>query len=233
MFDYLRSRTDGTAFVNWDYDYLQDMSKGISSVVKYGTGEGMVVRGKLLHAEPFLQLELQHEHTRLLVFTQLVGAYNLPNVIAAAAVGLHFGVALADIRQAIQAYTPSNSRSQMVKQGEHHIILDAYNANPSSMRVAIENLARLEAPNKILILGAMAELGPESLAEHQAIVDLIGEYKWEAVALVGGDFQQLSHPYRQFENSAAAREWWQSEQFPPSHVLIKGSRSTQMENVIQ
>lgn len=233
LFDYLRTRPDGTAFVNWDYDYLQDMSKGIPRIVKYGSGEGMLVKGTLLQAEPFLQLELQHENTRLLVHTQLVGAYNLPNVLAAAAVGLHFGIALADIKQAIQGYTPSNSRSQLVMQGNHHIILDAYNANPSSMRLAIENLARLQAAHKILILGAMAELGPESLAEHQAIIDLISQHNWEAVALVGGDFRKLSHPFLSFENAAAARAWWQSEQFPASHVLIKGSRSTQMENVLK
>lgn len=232
LFDYLRTRKDGTAFVNWDYDYLREMSKGIPNIIKYGTGDDMLVRGSVLQAEPFLQLELQHDRTRLLVQTQLVGAYNLPNVLAAATVGLHFGVALSDIKQALQNYTPSNSRSQLVRQGGHDIILDAYNANPSSMRLAIENLAKLPAEHKILILGAMAELGEESLAEHQGIVDLIGQYEWDAVALVGGDFLKIAHPYTSLKDADEARNWWKSQQFPASHVLVKGSRSTRMETVL-
>jgi UDP-N-acetylmuramoyl-tripeptide--D-alanyl-D-alanine ligase len=162
-----------------------------------------------------------------------VGAYNLPNLMAAAAVGLHFGIGLNNIKEALENYVPSNSRSQMLKNGPHEIILDAYNANPSSMRLAIENLARTQAAHKVLILGAMAELGEESIAEHQGIVDLIGQSQWEAVALVGGDFQKLSHPYLRFDNAEAARQWWQQANLPPARVLIKGSRSMQMETVLK
>ena len=233
LFDYLRTQPAGTAFVNSDYDYLEQMSRGIPHIVRYGTGSGNLVQGTLIRAEPFLKLELQHQQTQLLLETRLVGGYNLPNILAAAAVGLHFGVALHDIKKAIEEYTPSNSRSQLVKLAQHDIILDAYNANPSSMRLAIENLVKLHADHKILILGAMAELGAESITEHQAILDLIAENKWEAVALVGGDFLRLRHPFLSFENAAAAREWWLSQQFPPSHVLIKGSRSMQMEQVLK
>ena len=115
--------------------------------------------------------------------THLVGDYNLPNVLVAVTIGKYFGVEALEIRRAIENYTPSNSRSQLITQNGSNIILDAYNANPSSMRLAIENFAGMPGENKMLILGAMAELGPESISEHQGIVDLIGKYAWENVVL--------------------------------------------------
>jgi UDP-N-acetylmuramoyl-tripeptide--D-alanyl-D-alanine ligase len=233
LFDYLRQQEDGTVFIYSDYEYLQEMSLGVAQVVKYGTqGEGLFVKGQLLEADPFLQVELSDTEEKVMVKTQLVGAYNLPNVLAAAAVGLYFGVRLKEIASALEQYTPSNSRSQMLKWGEHHVILDAYNANPSSMRLAIENFARIQAPHKILLLGAMAELGRQSLDEHQAIINLISEYKWDTVALVGGDFLKINHPYLSFPDATRARDWWQQQHFPASHVLIKGSRSTKMETIL-
>src|SRR6202035_472130 len=132
--------------------------------------------------------------------------YNLPNVLAAVAVGKHFGVPDDRIRESIEAYTPSNSRSQLIEKDGNHIILDAYNANPSSMRAAIENFARING-QKTLVLGAMAELGPESLSEHQGIVKLITQYPWQHVVLVGGDFQKIGHPYTGFDNSKEAGAW--------------------------
>lgn len=233
LFDYLRTRSDGTVFANWDYDYLQEMSAGIAHIVKYGsTGQDLEVKGTVTTADPFLQVVLTIGGKEILIKTQLVGAYNLPNVLAAAAVGTHFGVSPENIQSALEAYSPANSRSQLIQSGAHQVILDAYNANPSSMRLAIENFAALAADRKILLLGAMAELGDQSLAEHQGIIDLIGQHSWEAVALVGGDFLKLKHPYLSFENAAVARHWWQEQQFPPSHVLVKGSRSSRMETVL-
>jgi UDP-N-acetylmuramoyl-tripeptide--D-alanyl-D-alanine ligase len=166
------------------------------------------------------------------IHTQLVGAYNLPNVLAAIAVGHYFKVPGEKIKKALEAYTPSNSRSQLIARDSNKIVLDAYNANPSSMRAAIENFARLEAPAKVLMLGGMAELGAASLAEHQAIIDLIGQYKWKQVVLVGGDFVQLQHPYIQFNNAAQAAEWFRQQALHDTAILIKGSRSMQMEKVL-
>ena len=129
-----------------------------------------------------------------LVHTKLVGEYNLPNVLAAVTIGKFFKVPEQQIKSAIENYIPSNSRSQLVEKGSNKIILDAYNANPSSMKLAIENFARISSPDKVLILGAMAELGKESVAEHQQVVDLIAKYPWKAVVLVGGDFLKTKHP---------------------------------------
>jgi UDP-N-acetylmuramoyl-tripeptide--D-alanyl-D-alanine ligase len=230
LYDYLRE-TNGTAFVMWDYDYLQDMSRGISTVKKYGT-RNADIEGIVINSEPLLQVEITKGAATGIIKTQLVGDYNLPNVLVAVATGKYFNVPDRLIKSAIESYTPSNSRSQMVEKGTNKIILDAYNANPSSMKLAIENFSRLQTVNKVLLLGGMAELGEESIAEHKAIVELIQHNQWKAVVLVGGDFLNLSHPFISFSNAAEAREWLQQQQFENTHLLIKGSRSMQMEKVL-
>ena len=230
LFDYLRAHK-GAAFIMADYDYLHDMSRGIGEIITYGTADAGI-EGAAQKSAPFLEVAVTKGIPPGIIHTRLVGAYNLPNVLAAIAVGHYFNVPDEQIKQAIEAYTPSNSRSQLIEQGTNKIVLDAYNANPSSMRAAIENLARLDAPAKVLMLGGMAELGKESLAEHQAIVDLISQYSWKQVVLVGGDFLTIKHPYTAFENSAQAGEWFRQQSFAHTTVLIKGSRSMQMEKVL-
>ncbi|MBS1565815.1 MAG: UDP-N-acetylmuramoyl-tripeptide--D-alanyl-D-alanine ligase [Bacteroidetes bacterium] len=230
LFDWLRAH-NGTAFIMSDYDYLHDMSKGIHEIVTYGTHDAGVT-GTPTGSESFLNVSITRGLTPTTIRTQLVGAYNLPNVLAAVAVGQYFKVPGAAIKQALESYTPSNSRSQLVEQGSNKIVLDAYNANPSSMRAAIENFAKLEAPAKVLMLGGMAELGQESLAEHQGIIDLIGQYPWKHVVLVGGDFRKLRHPYIQFDNALEAGEWLRAQSLQNTALLIKGSRSMQMEKVL-
>ncbi len=230
LFDALRNN-GGTAFVMSDYDYLQPMSEGIKKIVKYGTKEGDVA-GTAVQSDPFLSVAFS-KGLENMVATQLVGAYNLPNVLAAAAVGIYFGVAPHKVKTAIEAYAPSNSRSQLVQRGTNKIILDAYNANPSSMKLAIENLARAAGQNKVLVLGAMAELGSDSLQEHSAIVETIGQYHWKWVALVGGDFQKIAHPYVGFNTAAEAGAWLQTQQPQNATLLVKGSRSTGMEKVLE
>jgi len=241
LYDFLRSH-QGTVFVMWDYDYLRTMSQGIPHIITYGTHDADVTGNvsNTTDTGSFLSVNITGTPT---IHTQLVGDYNLPNVLVAVTVGRHFNIPDTAIRAAIEAYTPSNSRSQLIQRDSNHIILDAYNANPSSMRAAIENFARLvpagtsaspeRTNNKILILGAMAELGTESLAEHQGIVDLIGQYPWKEVVLVGGDFQKLQHPYKRFDNSKDAAAWFRQADVHHAYILIKGSRSTKMEEVLQ
>jgi UDP-N-acetylmuramoyl-tripeptide--D-alanyl-D-alanine ligase len=216
----------------WDYDYLQEMSKGIAEVIKYGTGPGTDVTGNLIQSEPFLSVSFSKGAAIDELNTQLVGNYNLPNILAAVAVGKHFSVSDQHIKQSIEAYAPSNSRSQLIKQNGNNIILDAYNANPTSMRAAIENFASLQAKNKVLMLGGMAELGTESLEEHRGIVELIKKYNWQEVVLVGGDFLKIDHPFTKMNTSAEAAAWYRSKQFHDAYLLIKGSRSMQMEKVL-
>lgn len=231
LFDYIRTTT-GTVFVMWDYDYLREMSKGLSGVIKYGTTNTHVT-GRIMESEPFLAVEITQGLDKGLIQTQLVGDYNFPNVLAAVTVGKYFKVPENNITSAIEQYAPSNSRSQLLQRGTNTIILDAYNANPSSMRLAIENFARLHAGEKVLLLGGMAELGSDSLAEHQSIIDLVRQSNWKNVVLVGGDFLRADHPFISFQHAGEAREWWMQQHFENTHFLIKGSRSMQMEKILE
>jgi len=230
LYDSLRAG-GGTAFVLWDHDYLREMSRGIAHIVTYGTRDAQFT-GELRQSEPFLTVSMTKGADTGDIHTQLVGDYNLPNVLAAVTAGKHFGVDDATIRRAIEAYLPSNSRSQLIRREDNQFVLDAYNANPSSMRAAIENFSRMKG-DKVLILGGMAELGTESLQEHRQIVDLIGQYPWREVLLVGGDFRKISHPYLSFENAREAAHWLRQAGLTNSSVLIKGSRSMRMEEVLE
>ncbi len=231
LFDFLRGQPHAFAFVMWDYDYLQEMSKGISGIIKYGTKDAHIT-GQVKKTEPFLEVEITQGLSNPFIQSKLVGEYNLPNILVAVTVGETFKVPEEKIKSAIENYEPTNSRSQLIEKDSNKIILDAYNANPSSMKLAIENFAKLTADNKVLLLGAMAELGRESLQEHKNITDLIAQHNWIAVALVGGDFLKLDHPYLKFENALQVKEWWQQQNFKNSYVLIKGSRSMQMEKIL-
>lgn len=230
LYDYLRAN-NGTAFVMWDYDYLQTMSKAIKEVISYGTKDADII-GTVEKSEPQLTISITKGANINEINSQLVGTYNLPNILVAVTVGKYFKVPDEKIKTSIENYTPSNSRSQLIEQGTNKIILDAYNANPSSMRLAIENLAGMKATNKVLLLGAMAELGEESLGEHRAIVKLIEKYSWKGVVLVGGDFLKIDHPYISFESYSQAKEWYQQQKFNNTTILIKGSRSAQMEKIL-
>lgn len=232
LYDHIREHNGGI-FIYHDHAYLQAMSEGITKRITYGTKVGDIT-GEVIASEPFLEVMITKGFNSgaVKVGSRLVGAYNLSNVLCAVAVGLHFGVPEEKIIQSIEGYTPSNSRSQLVEQDGNHIILDAYNANPTSMRAAIENFAALPASRKVLMLGAMMELGAESVLEHQAIVSLIEQYKWDAVVLVGGDFSKVQHAFQYFPDAAAARAWYTQQAFKGTHLLIKGSRGMRMEQIL-
>jgi len=231
LYDYLRLH-NGTAFVMWDYDYLQEMSKGMPEVITYGT-QYAGVTGFVKNSAGLLEVSIIAGADLPSIKTNLVGEYNLPNILLAVAIGKHFNVPDEKIKFALENYLPSNSRSQLIERDGNKIILDAYNANPSSMKAAIENFVNMDGADKVLILGGMMELGSESLKEHQALVDLITKYKWKNVILVGGDFNKINHPYLYFENSTHAKEWFKDQHYDHSSILIKGSRSTQMEKVLE
>ncbi len=231
LFDYLKS-SGGTAFIMNDYAYLKKMSEGISTIKTYGT-ETAEITGVADNSGHFLQVVMTNGTSIKKIKTNLVGEYNLPNVLVAVAVGKYFAVADEAIQNALEHYFPSNSRSQLIEKDGNQIILDAYNANPSSMKAAIENFASMGGDNKVLLLGAMMELGHESIAEHISIVDLIDQYHWKAVVLVGGDFKNIPHRYLYFQKAQEAKEWLQQQAYLGVQLLIKGSRSIQMEKVLE
>ena len=235
LYDFIRAN-HGTIFLNQDLDYLHPMSQGIAKVVTYGTKDAQTI-GEIKSANPFLNVSIQktsNNNTNLFsdIHTQLVGDYNLANVLLAVSVGTHFNVPPEKIKKALEAYQPTNSRSQLIQKNTNTIILDAYNANPSSMQVAIQNFSKLDAAQKVLLLGSMAELGEESMQEHQQLVNLLLSYKWKEVVLVGDGFGELSHPYIQLKNSSEAADWFRSQNFSHTHFLIKGSRSMKMETIL-
>jgi UDP-N-acetylmuramoyl-tripeptide--D-alanyl-D-alanine ligase len=230
LFDHLRTN-NGTAFIMSDYDYLKEMSVGIKNIYTYGTRDAEIC-GQVKNSTGFLSVSITKGAVIDTIQTQLVGEYNLPNVLSAVALGKYFKVADDKIQTALEQYTPSNSRSQLIVKGSNTFILDAYNANPTSMKAAIENFAKMEGEKKILLLGGMMELGKESLAEHQSIINVIDQYQWEAVVLVGGDYNKTPHRYVNLENSLQAKEWFSQQQFEHIKALVKGSRSMQMEKVL-
>jgi UDP-N-acetylmuramoyl-tripeptide--D-alanyl-D-alanine ligase len=168
--------------------------------------------------------------------SQLIGLYNANNINAAIAIGKYFGVTDAQIKNAIKNYKPENNRSQLILRNTNTIILDAYNANPSSMAVAIKNWLQLLNPKKIAILGDMFELGNESLAEHKQIVDSLIEHGEVEVMFVGKDFYanriNLAHLHF-FETYEDLEKYLSGMAFEQSQILIKGSRGMALERVLE
>lgn len=231
LYDFLKKHR-GSIFMYNDYDYLQSMSNGVHEIIGYGTKNGAIV-GQSLSSNPFLKIAIETGLNITEISTHLVGDYNLPNVLCAIAVGKYFNVPEEKIANAISSYNPTNNRSQWMELGGHQIILDAYNANPTSMQAAIANFAELPAENKIVCLGGMMEMGDASLEEHDSLIKTLEQYKWSEVILVGGDFNKVQHRYHFFENANEAVAWMKQQQLKKSTILIKGSRSMRMEKILE
>ncbi len=225
-------KNDGTIFINTDYDYLQTMSKKVQHKITYGSTTNAAYTGTVKEDAYYLKVAVTTPNSNFEICTQLAGNYNLPNVMSAVCIGKYFGVTDEKIKEAIENYAPSNSRSQIIKMGSNTILLDAYNANPSSMKAAIENFAAMDGINKIVILGGMMELGNESLTEHAEVVALLQKYDWEKIILAGKDYQQLPNNFIHFATSDDVADWYKAQNFQNKHILIKGSRGMAMEKVI-
>lgn len=226
LYDYLREN-NGIIFRNADLPYLEEMAKNAAKQITYGSQDAQY-KGRPVMNGIFLGVELERPAAGT-INTQLVGEYNFPNVMAAVTVGLYFDVPLPDIIAAISAYAPDNSRSQWMELGSNRIILDAYNANPTSMKAAIENFAQSALENKILWIGAMKEMGTEEQKEHTDLVHLINQYRWQDVILVGKEFGGISTSFKRFDTSAEAAEYVKENQPQNASILIKGSRGSKME----
>ena len=227
LYDFLRVN-EGTIFRNKDLDYLQDIAKGIARQITYGSANADYVGAPEMDGV-FLKVNALLGGVNIAIVTNLVGVYNFANIMAAVAVGAHFGVPVADIKDAIEGYNPDNSRSQWLQKGTNQVILDAYNANPTSMKAAIQNFAALDLPNKILWIGGMKEMGDAELHEHKELVALINEYKWHSVILVGKEFVGIAGNYNWFEQSGEAAAFVKAHAPQHSSILIKGSRGSKME----
>jgi UDP-N-acetylmuramoyl-tripeptide--D-alanyl-D-alanine ligase len=231
LFRFLEAR-NGNVFRNTDLPYLEPMTHGINRQITYGSADADYI-GQVSGNGLFLNLTVQHNGLSEEIKTQLVGTYNFPNVMCAIAAGLHFGVPISAIVAAIYDYQPDNSRSQYLEKGGNRIILDAYNANPSSMREAILNFAALNAANKILWIGGMKEMGAEADQEHFALTQLIAQYDWQGVILVGNEFKEIHGKYQWFADVTHAREAIRQHMPTNSYILIKGSRGSKMEVMLE
>lgn len=224
LYDFLRNKLDSTAFIHHDNSYLMNMSEGLN-VIPYGTDNTLYVNGSITDCSPFLVFEWKagKDGERHEVQTNLIGDYNFPNALAAVTIGRFFGVEPQKIDKALREYKPSNSRSQLKKTESNTLIIDTYNANPTSMMASLQNFHRMNADNKMLILGDMLELGTESIAEHQKIVDFLKECDFKNVILVGKEFAATQSPYKHSSDATSLIEELKREK-PTGHtILIKGS----------
>ena len=231
LFTYL-GKTNGTAFIYMDDPLVMELADRVKNTIPYGNLNNLPT-AKIIAADPFIGIEIPGEETPVTIQTNLVGKYNLPNILAAVCIGRHFNIKDKKIKVALENYFPSNSRSQLIEMDGNKVILDAYNANPGSMKLAIENFAQMKGKKKILFLGDMKELGAESKAEHQTIVNLLNQYNWKEVILVGKNFGEIQSTYTHFENSKQAADWFKEEEVKDALILVKGSRSMEMEKVVQ
>lgn len=231
LYDYLRNN-NGVVFRNTDLDYLHYMAAGIAQQITYGSANATYI-GKPLMDDVLLKVAMLSTGHETTIPTNLVGEYNFANVMVAVAVGLHFGLSIEEVKAAIGAYNPDNSRSQWMHIGNNQLILDAYNANPTSMRAAILNFAKADLPNKMLWLGGMKEMGETEQQEHKELVALIKEYHWTDVILVGKEFIGLTEGCTHFNTSAEAKDYIIAHKPASASILVKGSRGSKMEVMLE
>lgn len=225
LYDFLREHS-GSAFINENNEHLMGISTGLD-LIKYGSN------GQFISSDPFLRFRFEGRD----VETKLIGAYNIDNCLCAAAIGQHFGVSTEDIISAISEYTPTNNRSQFSKTAHNNLIIDAYNANPTSMTAALDNFRGMKAEGKMCILGAMRELGEASEEEHRKIVKTLEDMKIEDVMLVGQEWEDTipaaSAQFSWFLDINALTDYLKENQLEGHTILVKGSNSTKLIQAVE
>ena len=231
MYEYLISN-EKLIFVNFD-DAIQVEKTKNAKTHTFGLNKSdAVINISEIKANPFVLITYQNE----VIASNLIGLYNATNIMAAITIGTYFTVSLPEIKEAIEGYVPENNRSQLIKKNSNEIILDAYNANPSSMAVAIANFLQLEKPLKVAILGDMFELGEDSLEEHKGIRNLLSNESQVTTFFIGNDFYQNKiekenlHFYETFDSFLVD---FKKLQFENHTILIKGSRGMAMERILE
>ena len=201
---------------------------------KYCVTDSCNSNGRVVSASPMVKIEYSVNNKVVEVNTNLVGTYNLENIVVACTIGSFFNMSLAEIKNAIETYIPTNNRSQLVEKGTNKIIVDAYNANATSMTNAIENIVAIESKNKVLILGDMLELGNLSEQEHKNILELVDKLGFINVYFVGSEFyKQKNNKYKFYENTAELKTYLSENKIIDSLVLLKGSRGIGLEVLLE
>ena len=243
LYDFLRSREDGLVFLNADNEHLVDQIADEDTlwISPYSTDpekQYTCISGEVIACDPFLKfrwreplmtLEEEGRSTKWhKVQTHLIGSYNIDNLLAAIAVGINFGVDRKKICAALENYVPSNNRSQMTVTERNHLIVDAYNANPTSMQAALDNFTLIQADRKMAILGQMGELGSESDKEHRRVVSYLEAANYDEVWLVGDNFKDIDCPFRKFHDVEEVKTAIKDQCPEGYYILIKGSNSNKL-----
>lgn len=230
MYNYLKANNK-KVFVNLDDAIQSDKTSAMDCITFGQNSDAASINIEHVIANPFVELQFHN----LTVKSNLIGLYNANNISAAIAIGSYFSVEDVAIKEAIESYIPENNRSQLLTKNSNEILLDAYNANPSSMLVALQNFLQLDKSNKVIIIGDMFELGEESLAEHQSIINYLKANESVECYFIGNDFysnkiEQSNFKFYKDFNSFA--EYLQTTKFSNSTLLIKGSRGMALERVL-
>ena len=236
LYDFFRSH-ECPVFVNRDNEHLMKMTEGLADIYYYGQSDNpdILIRGEVVSCAPFLKFRWREQDADagytsdwMEVQTHLIGAYNLDNMLAAITIGYVNNIPFDKINHALENYVPTNNRSQLTETEKNHLIVDAYNANPTSMKAALDNFRMMEVSPKMAILGMMGELGDVSQEEHQKIIALLEEARFDEVWLVGSEFQKAHSPFRTFANVDEVKAAIAQEQPIGRYILIKGSNSTKL-----
>ena len=227
LFDFIRNK-HGLVFVNYDDADVMELAQGMNTYgFSYKQNPNAQIQLEDISSKPKLKIKLNHTEIQ----TKLTGKYNLSNIGYAITVGKFFNLSDEEIKQALETYTPKDMRSEIIEKDGNLIVLDAYNANPTSMRAALENLESLQGKRKIAILGDMFELGEHSKSEHQNIVDYAKQKGFETY-LIGENFKKTDSDFEKFLNTSEFLSQYLLKDFSPATVLIKGSRSMKLENLL-
>lgn len=233
LYDFMRSHEGRKVFIDADNEHLTGMAHGLD-LIKYGCGneERLYVKGEAGRCAPTLDFRWRHDQGPWRdVRTHLIGAYNIKNMLAAAAIGTHFGVGEDDICAALSGYTPSNNRSQLEATPWNKLIVDAYNANPTSMMAALQNFRDMDAGPKMSILGDMRELGDASAEEHQKVADWLESNGMDNTWLVGEEFGRTRCGLRKFSNVEEVKAEIARQRPEGHYILIKGSNGVRLSQL--
>lgn len=229
LYDYV-IENNGTLIVDSDNELLMSLSENTDRFL-YGENSGNII-GKISINAPQISVLVEEKNTQ--INTQLVGSYNLKNILAAIATGRLFNIDMETIANALSSYQPQNNRSQLIKGKDNTIIMDAYNANPSSMNESLNNLQNISHNNKVLILGDMLELGTESIKEHQKIIDKIKKMELSQCILIGECFFKFpkTATINTFQNTSDAILFLEKNPILKALILVKGSRGLKLEKIL-
>lgn len=231
LYHFIR-QNNGLIFLNLDNKLLSSLSLGMN-ILTYGSSEHAGCKGIIAERNPYLVISWSSGEIKGHVRTMLIGDYNFENILASVCIGLHFGISSALIDNAICSYLPDNNRSQMIRTENNVLILDAYNANPSSMKAALSNFHEIDARSKMIILGDMMELGEYSYDEHLEIITLVRQLSFNNVMVVGELFSRAARNGEEicFDSIDEAGNWLQNHPVHDQTILIKGSRKMELEKL--